>query len=199
MRPVTGQYLKRRAILLPVLTMTMPISLSAAAIFASMKAQAAATASPESLLDLFARPQQRLGYLRDNLTIDGKPHAPQTPADALKSGIGVIYQELHLVDELSVAENLFLGALPSKSGIVDKAKLAADTKAALARIKLDVRPETRLGDLSLAQRQMVEIAKALVRDARVVAFDEPTSSLSAREADTLFDHFIELMQARKAS
>jgi len=60
------------------------------------------------------------------VTIDGKSHAPQTPADALKSGIGVIYQELHLVDELSVAENLFLGALPSKSGIVDKAKLAAD-------------------------------------------------------------------------
>ena len=131
------------------------------------------------------------------VTIDGKPHAPQTPADALKSGIGVIYQELHLVDELSIAENLFLGALPSKSGIVDKARLAADTKAALARIKLDVRPETRLGDLSLAQRQMVEIAKSLVRDARVVAFDEPTSSLSAREADTLFDRIAELRAAGK--
>ena len=131
------------------------------------------------------------------VTIDGKPHAPQSPADALKSGIGVIYQELHLVDELSVAENLFLGALPSKSGIVDKAKLTADTKAALERIKLDVRPETRLGDLSLAQRQMVEIAKALVRDARVVAFDEPTSSLSAREADTLFDRIAELRAAGK--
>lgn len=109
------------------------------------------------------------------------------PQDALKSGVAVIYQELNLLPELSLAENIFLGHLPSAGGgWVDKTRLHEETRVALQRVGLELSPQTRLGSLSLAQQQMVEIAKALSRDARVIAFDEPTSSLSAREVETLF-------------
>jgi L-arabinose transport system ATP-binding protein len=109
------------------------------------------------------------------------------PQDALLAGVAVIYQELNLLPELSVAENIFLGHLPTSTpGWVDSKALHTATTAALARVGLEVAPATRLGSLSLAQRQMVEIAKALSRNARVIAFDEPTSSLSKREVETLF-------------
>lgn len=131
------------------------------------------------------------------ITISGNPHVPTSPSDAIRSGVAVIYQELHLVDELSIAENLFLGSLPTKNGFVDTLRLHQDTAHALQRIKLDVRPTAKLGTLSLAQRQMVEIAKALIRNAHVVAFDEPTSSLSSTEAETLFERITELRDAGK--
>lgn len=118
--------------------------------------------------------------------IDGRDTAFAGTAAALGSGIAVIYQELHLVPEMSVAENLFLGHLPSRFGIVDRRKLNADACRQLELVGEDISPDARLGDLSLAQRQMVEIAKALTRGARIIAFDEPTSSLSEREVRRLF-------------
>ncbi len=106
--------------------------------------------------------------------------------DALAAGIAVIYQELHLVPEMSVAENLFLGHLPQRFGIVNRRALALAARQQLERIGEDIDPWTKLGQLSLGQRQMVEIAKALTRGARIIAFDEPTSSLSDREVRRLF-------------
>ncbi len=120
------------------------------------------------------------------LAIDGTPRAFGDTADALTAGVAVIYQELHLVPEMSVAENLFLGHLPQRLGLVDRRALAAAARKQLELIGEAIDPATKLGRLSLAQRQMVEIAKALTRGARIIAFDEPTSSLSDREVRRLF-------------
>lgn len=127
-----------------------------------------------------------------SLAIDGHPVAFRGTADALAAGVAVIYQELHLVPEMSVAENLFLGHLPQKFGIVDRRALAEAAGRQLELIGEDIDPATKLGQLSLGQRQMVEIAKALTRGARLIAFDEPTSSLSDREVRRLFTIIREL-------
>ena len=120
------------------------------------------------------------------LAIEGRSRAFNDTADALSSGVAVIYQELHLVPEMSVAENLFLGHLPQRAGFVKRAELAAAARRQLELIGEAIDPDTKLGRLPLAQRQMVEIAKALTRGARIIAFDEPTSSLSDREVRRLF-------------
>lgn len=127
-----------------------------------------------------------------SLAIDSHPVSFRGTADALAAGVAVIYQELHLVPEMSVAENLFLGHLPQKFGIVDRRALAEAARRQLELIGEDIDPATKLGQLSLGQRQMVEIAKALTRGARLIAFDEPTSSLSDREVRRLFTIIREL-------
>ena len=120
------------------------------------------------------------------LALDGVPQGFGSTADSLAAGIAVIYQELHLVPEMTVAENIFLGHLPARGGWVDRTELRAAATKQLEFIGEEIDPATRLGDLPLAQRQMVEIAKALTRGARIIAFDEPTSSLSEREVRRLF-------------
>ena len=110
---------------------------------------------------------------------------PDTTA-ALNAGVAIIYQELHLVPEMSVAENIYLGQLPHKGGIVNRSLLNYESRLQLEHLGLDIDPEMPLKYLSIGQWQMVEIAKALARNAKVIAFDEPTSSLSAREIDNLF-------------
>ncbi len=127
-----------------------------------------------------------------SLVLGGTPRAFHDTADALAAGIAVIYQELHLVPEMTVAENLYLGHLPQKFGLVDRRALAAAARQQLDLIGESIDPNTKLGRLSLGQRQMVEIAKALSRGARVIAFDEPTSSLSDREVRRLFTIIREL-------
>ncbi|CAN7566793.1 L-arabinose ABC transporter ATP-binding protein AraG [Trinickia sp. LjRoot230] len=105
---------------------------------------------------------------------------------AIDAGIAIIYQELHLVPELTVAENLMLGQLPSRLGVLDERALVARAVDTLARLGERIDPNTQVKDLSIGQRQMIEIGKALMRDARLIAFDEPTSSLSSRETTQLF-------------
>jgi ribose transport system ATP-binding protein len=117
-----------------------------------------------------------------------------SPKHALDLGIRVIYQELNLVPQLSVAENIFLGAAPTRlPGIVDRRRLSAMAKRLLADLGLDLDADAPLAELSLAQRQMVEIAKALrdfeshdAGEAPILVMDEPTSALTAREVDQLF-------------
>ncbi|CRM33659.1 MULTISPECIES: L-arabinose ABC transporter ATP-binding protein AraG [Pseudomonas] len=106
-------------------------------------------------------------------------------ADSIANGVAVIHQELHLVPEMTVAENLFLGHLPSRFGVVNGGQLRKQALACLKGLADEIDPQEKLGRLSLGQRQLVEIAKALSRGAHVIAFDEPTSSLSAREIDRL--------------
>ena len=106
-------------------------------------------------------------------------------ADSIASGVAVIHQELHLVPEMTVAENLFLGHLPTRFGVVNRSQLRRQALACLKGLADEIDPGEKLGRLSLGQRQLVEIAKALSRGAHVIAFDEPTSSLSAREIDRL--------------
>jgi L-arabinose transport system ATP-binding protein len=99
--------------------------------------------------------------------------------------VAVIHQELHLVPEMSVAENLLLGHMPSRFGLIDRGAMLRRASELLAGLADEIDPRQRLGSLSLGQRQLVEIAKAMSRNAHVIAFDEPTSSLSAREIDRL--------------
>ncbi|MGY1920441.1 L-arabinose ABC transporter ATP-binding protein AraG [Pseudomonas tolaasii] len=106
-------------------------------------------------------------------------------ADSIASGVAVIHQELHLVPEMTVAENLFLGHLPTRFGVVNRSQLRRQALECLKGLADEIDPGEKLGRLSLGQRQLVEIAKALSRGAHVIAFDEPTSSLSAREIDRL--------------
>ena len=126
------------------------------------------------------------------LVIGGERRVFQNTADALAADVAVIYQELHLVPEMSVAENIFLGHLPQRMGIVDRAALAEATRKQLALVGEAIDPATKVSRLPLAQRQMVEIAKALTHGARIIAFDEPTSSLSDREVQRLFTIIREL-------
>ena len=110
-----------------------------------------------------------------------------SPRDALDLGIRVIYQELNLIPQLSVAENIFLGAAPTRlPGVIDRRRLLEQTQALLADLGMDLDASARLSTLSLAQRQMVEIAKALRAQASILVMDEPTSALTSREVDQLF-------------
>jgi L-arabinose transport system ATP-binding protein len=109
----------------------------------------------------------------------------RSTAQSIANGVAVIHQELHLVPEMTVAENLFLGHLPSRFGLVKGGELRQRALALLKGLADEIDPQDKVGRLSLGQRQLIEIAKALSRGAHVIAFDEPTSSLSAREIDRL--------------
>ncbi len=126
------------------------------------------------------------------LLVDGKPLSFSSATDALEQGIAIIYQELNLVPELSVAENIYLGQMPTKGGSVNVEKLNADARKQLERLGENFDPARPLKELSIGQWQMVEIAKALSRNAQIIAFDEPTSSLSQREIQNLFKVIREL-------
>ncbi|MFC3395611.1 L-arabinose ABC transporter ATP-binding protein AraG [Brenneria rubrifaciens] len=115
-----------------------------------------------------------------------KPVQFNTTMDALNAGVAIIYQELHLVPEMTVAENIYLGQLPHKYGMVNYSLLRYEARLQLEHLGLDLDPDTPLKYLSIGQWQMVEIAKALARNAKIIAFDEPTSSLSAHEIEQLF-------------
>ena len=120
--------------------------------------------------------------------IEEVPAVMASPLDAKAKGVVFIHQELSLADELSVAENIYLGELPGKSyGRVDFEKLYADSGAILERLNCGFTPQTIVGDLSIANKQMVEIARALTVDAKAVIFDEPTASLTDAEKVVLFD------------
>jgi ribose transport system ATP-binding protein len=106
--------------------------------------------------------------------------------EAQKAGIAMIHQELNLVPHLSVAENIYLAREPRKGCFVDRARLHADAKRCLARLAVDIAPTAIVLTLSVAQRQMVEIAKALSIDADALIMDEPTSSLTETETERLF-------------
>lgn len=126
------------------------------------------------------------------LVVDGKALVFNSATDALELGIAIIYQELNLVPELSVAENIYLGQLPTKGGSVDVETLNARAREQLKRLGEDFDPSRPLKEFSIGQWQMVEIAKALSRNAQIIAFDEPTSSLSQREIQNLFKVIREL-------
>lgn len=115
------------------------------------------------------------------------------PLDSKAKGIVFIHQELSLAEELSVAENVYLGELPCKTfGRVDWKTLYEKTDAILSRLKVNFDARTRVGDLSIANQQMVEIARALTVDAKAVIFDEPTASLTDAEKRVLFEVIADL-------
>jgi ribose transport system ATP-binding protein len=130
------------------------------------------------------------------LRVDGRPVAFGSPREASAAGVGVFYQELSLVPTLTVAENILLGREPRRGGVVDNARQRRTAEAALARFGdvtgPELRPDALVGDLAADQRQIVEILKVLAEDARILIFDEPTSSLDARQVDVFFGLLREL-------
>lgn len=122
------------------------------------------------------------------IIIAGQPVRMTTPIEAKAQGVVLIHQELSLVPEMSAAENIYLGELPRRSlGRVDWKTLEERSNAILTRLKCKFRAEVTVAHLSIANQQMVEIARALTVDARVVVFDEPTASLTDAEKVVLFD------------
>ncbi|MGE3291427.1 MAG: sugar ABC transporter ATP-binding protein [Geminicoccaceae bacterium] len=126
---------------------------------------------------------------RGTMTLDGAAYTPRGPREAAERGIAFIHQELNLFRNLTVEENLFITGFPKLIGglpFIDRRKVRERARELLAAIDLDVAPGTPLARLSQGERQLVEIAKALGADARIVIFDEPTTSLTARETERLF-------------
>lgn len=121
------------------------------------------------------------------MAIDGASYAPKRPADAKAAGIAFIHQELNLFANLSVAENVFIAGFPKRNGLIDRRGMRERTAALLAMVNLDIPPTTLVERLSPGERQLVEVAKALEADARLIIFDEPTTSLTARETARLFE------------
>ena len=128
-------------------------------------------------------------YARDEgrIFIDGQEIEPRNARHAQTLGISIIYQTFSQAPHLNVAENLFLGREPlTPWGTIDARRTRAMSRDALARVGLDLDPQTPIKKLSVAQRQMLEIAKALTLDAKIVIMDEPTSALTDRETRRLF-------------
>ncbi|MEO8178916.1 MAG: sugar ABC transporter ATP-binding protein [Deltaproteobacteria bacterium] len=126
------------------------------------------------------------------LVADGKAVRFESIRDAEAAGIAVIHQELALVDEMTVAENVFLGNEPSRLGFVHHERMYDDTQKVLERFKLDIDPTARVRELGMGQKQLVEIARALAKQARILILDEPTSALSDKEVRALLAIILDL-------
>lgn len=127
-------------------------------------------------------------YTRDSGTVGifGKEYGNLTPKSAQEAGVAIIHQELNMCRHLSVAENMFLGQEICKGGILSTREMNAEAAGVLNDLKIDIDPETVIGDLPLSKQQMVEIAHALLKKAKILIMDEPTSSLTSKEIDEMF-------------
>ncbi len=123
------------------------------------------------------------------ILLDGRPVVFNHPSEAQRAGISIIYQEFNLLPERTVMENIFLGREPSRLGMIDYRRLEADTRAVLKKLEAEnlIDPTAVLGGLSVAQQQVVEIAKAISYDAKVLIMDEPTAALASQEVAVLTD------------
>jgi ribose transport system ATP-binding protein len=122
------------------------------------------------------------------MLLKGQPYAPRTPADAQRAGVAFIHQELNLFTNLTIAENIFISDFPRAGlpGTFDRRKIKQATRDLLTAVGLDLAPDTPIDRISPGERQLVEIARALHQDASLIIFDEPTTSLTARETERLF-------------
>ncbi len=138
---------------------------------------------------------------RGELHVNGRKLTLVSPRDAFDHGVAMVFQEQSVLPPLTIAENIFLGREREflRFGLIDKAKMKAAAKEELAKVRLDIDPATKVADLTFAERQMVEIAKALSLDGRIegeviILLDEPTSVLEQREIDILFEIISDLKQ-----
>jgi len=127
-----------------------------------------------------------------SMTWHHAPYAPESPADAIAVGIGLIHQEMRLLPDLSIAENVFVGRLPMRGGVVDRETMYRVAGEQLHRLGLDVPPTRLVRKLRVAAQQQVEIAKALTQNARLLILDEPTAALGSDETERLFARIVAL-------
>ena len=130
--------------------------------------------------------------------LEGKPISLGSVREAMAAGIALIHQELNMATNLDVASNMFLGREPKRFGLIDDVRIRRESLKFLEMVGLDIDPNVRVGELPIGKQQLVEIAKAVSVDARILIMDEPTSSLSQNEADKLFE-VIEGLVARGVS
>lgn len=124
----------------------------------------------------------------------GKPVNFKNPKEALESGVAMVHQELNQCLDRTVVDNLFLGRYPKRFGVVDEAKMLKDSIKLFSSLNMNVNPHTIMRTMSVSQRQMVEIAKAVSYDAKLIVLDEPTSSLTENEVQKLFSIIRNLKQ-----
>ena len=129
-----------------------------------------------------------------SIHLEGQQVNFNEPRDAEKNGIVMIYQELHYAPDLSVAENLFIGKLPSNGLWVNWQKVREEAKKALGILNIDLDPDTLMRDLTVVERQIVEIVKAIYADAKLLVMDEPTAALTPPEVEMLFGTVQKLRQ-----
>lgn len=127
------------------------------------------------------------GTYSGNIIIDGKEVKFNNIKEAEAAGITIIYQELTLVKYLSVGENIFIGNEPNKHGIIDWDKIYSESKKWLKEVGLSINPETKVMNLGVGQQQLVEIAKALSKNAKILVLDEPTAALAEGEVENLMN------------
>jgi len=120
------------------------------------------------------------------ITLGGQPVVLPTPLDAQRHGIVTIYQEFNLIPTMTVAENMFLGREPGRGGFISWKRMRDDTAEVLGRLGLDLDPMMPVSDLSVGEQQMIEIARALSMESRIIIMDEPTSALTETEVERLF-------------
>ena len=127
-------------------------------------------------------------YAKDegSISLLGKPINFKNPKEALENGVAMVHQELNQCLDRTVTDNLFLGRYPTRAGIVDEAKMLKEANSLFASLSMNVNPKTIMRTMSVSQSQMVEIAKAVSYDAKIIVLDEPTSSLTEREVSKLF-------------
>lgn len=133
------------------------------------------------------------------VVLDGENYAPSDPLAGRRAGIGMIYQELNLAPHLSIEANVFLGTERSRWGLVDRDEERRNVREALELLgHADLDPRTPVSALGMGERQLVEIARALIGEARIIVLDEPTSSLAVRDVERLFV-VIERLRSRGVS
>ncbi|MDT7582787.1 MAG: ribose transport system ATP-binding protein [Pseudonocardiales bacterium] len=120
------------------------------------------------------------------MVLDGREIAPSSPRDAARAGIGVVHQERNLVPGFSIGENIVLQGIPARRGLVDRAAIRAEARRCLDQLDLDLDPDTPTAGLSVAQLQLVEVAKALHTNSQVLLLDEPTTASTPSEVERLF-------------
>lgn len=141
-------------------------------------------AGKSTLMKILAGVQQPTA---GSLFLNGEPLTLSSTRDAARHGIGMVHQELNLFENLTVAENLFLGREIQRGlAPINEAEQARRTAALMARLDQPISPHERVGNLKVGQQQLVEIAKALAEDADILILDEPTSALSKTEVEILF-------------
>jgi putative multiple sugar transport system ATP-binding protein len=132
------------------------------------------------------------GTYKGEIVFDGKTQAFHHISDSVKAGIVIIYQELALFPDLSVYENIFAGNEVRRGGLIDWNQTIAQAKQMLQKVKLDVNPETLIKDLGVGKQQLVEIAKALSKDVKLLILDEPTAALNENDSENLLQLLREL-------